>query len=48
MDQKADNCFQKWSTFTKRIQSEYADKERKKYSQYPGQPIEKYLIYIPL
>lgn len=47
VDQKADHRFRKWNTFTKRIQSEYADEERKKYSQYPGQPVEKFLVHIP-
>ena len=47
MDQKAGNSFQEWNTFTKRVQSEYADKDRKKYSQYPGQPAEKFLVRVP-
>ena len=45
MNQKPDNCLGEWNTFAKGVQRKYADKERKKYSQYPGQPMDKFLVH---
>jgi hypothetical protein len=45
MNQKTNNCLSEWNAFAKGVQSKYADEERKKYSQYPGQPMDKFLAH---